>query len=380
MDSTWKNENIFSAMLPETYVRNITECYKWLFGRPLREFKSPMDHLYHPEPDESPFLSHQDSSVYRGLIGLADWLITIGQPDIHYVTNALSWFAMAPREGHLTAMKRVFGYLKWYPSGKVLIDPEPCNWSTYATQDYDWTKSYPNATEELPPDMLSPKGRPARIMCYVDADHAHDKVTCWFVTGILLFVNGTPIKWISKWQKTVESSTYGSKMVTTCIASKLILEIRYKLCMLGVPVDGPAMLLSNNLSIILSTTIPSSVLKKKHQAICYHCIHKCVAAWVLCFAHIDTKINLVDILTKPLSNDIFLNLAKPVLFRLPTSWQQVEKVPWSSTPYTRVSTMNSSPTPAHDPANMSPLQNTMATEEPLYSSMTESSKQSPPTA
>ena len=92
--------------------------------------------------------------------------------------------------------------------------------------------------------------------------------------------------------------------------------------MLGVPVEGPAMLLGDNLSVILSTTIPSSVLKKKHQAICYHRIRECVAAQVLRFVHIDTKLNLADILTKPLSNDDFLRLAKPVLFRLPASRQQ----------------------------------------------------------
>jgi len=89
--------------------------------------------------------------------------------------------------------------------------------------------------------------------------------------------------------------------------------------MLGVLVEGPAMLLGNNLSVILSTMVPSSVLKKKHQDICYHHIHECIAAQVLQFMHIDTKVNLADILTKLLSNNDFLRLAKPILFRLPTS-------------------------------------------------------------
>ena len=59
-------------------------------------------------------------------------------------------------------------------------------------------EAYLNATEELPPDMVTPMGKPAWITCYVDADHAHDKITCRSVTSILLFINGTPIKWISK--------------------------------------------------------------------------------------------------------------------------------------------------------------------------------------
>ncbi len=140
-------------------------------------------------------------------------------------------------------------------------------------------------------------------------------------------------------------------MVAARIASELVLETRYKLRMLGVPVDGPAMLLGDNLSVILSTTIPSSVLKKKHQAICYHRIRECVAAHVLRFVHIDTKVNLADILTKPLSNDEFLPLAKPVLFRLPAARQQ--QAPWSPTYCTKGPITNLSPPQAKDPASTS---------------------------
>jgi len=59
-------------------------------------------------------------------------------------------------------------------------------------------------------------------------------------------------------------------MVAACITCKLILEIRHNLWVMGVQVDGPVLLLGDNLSVVLSTTVPSSTLKKKHQAICYH--------------------------------------------------------------------------------------------------------------
>jgi hypothetical protein len=45
---------------------------------------------------------------------------------------------------------------------------------------------------------------------YVDADDAHDLVTRRSITGILVMLNNTPLRWISKSQKTVETSTYGS--------------------------------------------------------------------------------------------------------------------------------------------------------------------------
>jgi len=95
-------------------------------------------------------------------------------------------------------MKRVFGYLKRYPGGQLLIDPEFRDWKDLHSEEYNWLEAYPHVVEELPPDMPEPKGKPARITCYVDVDHAHDKVTRRSVTGILPFINGMPIKWVSK--------------------------------------------------------------------------------------------------------------------------------------------------------------------------------------
>jgi hypothetical protein len=67
------------------------------------------------------------------------------------------------------------------------------------------------------------------MIVYVDADHAHDLVTRRSITGILFMLNSTPIRWISKSQKTVETSTFGSELVASRIVMELILEIRYML-------------------------------------------------------------------------------------------------------------------------------------------------------
>jgi len=79
-----------------------------------------------------------------------------------------------------------------------------------------------------------------------------------------------PIAWFSKSQKTIKTSTFGSEFIALCVATELINGLCYKLCMLGVPLDGPANILVDNDSIIKNTTIPESVLQKKHNAICYH--------------------------------------------------------------------------------------------------------------
>ena len=115
--------------------------------------------------------------------------------------------------------------------------------------------------------MLKPMGRAARLTVYIGADRAHDQVTIRSITGIIVFLNNTPIRWYSKRQKTAESSMYGLELVAARIATKLIMELRYTLRILVVLLDRSALMLGDNMSVILSTTVPSSVLKKKHLGI-----------------------------------------------------------------------------------------------------------------
>ena len=110
---------------------------------------------------------------------------------------------------------------------------------------------------------LQELGPRVRITVYKDADHAHDILIRCSVTGVLLFLNNTPVKWISQRQKTVETSTYESELVAAKVAPELILEYRYTLRMLGVEPDDPSLFLGDNNSVVLNCTMPNSVLKKK---------------------------------------------------------------------------------------------------------------------
>ena len=152
------------------------------------------------------------------------------------------------------------------------------------------------------------------ITGYVDADHAHDLVTRRSVTGVLILLNNTPIKWYSKRQNTVETSTYGSELVAARIATELIMEMRYKLRMLGVPILGSAALYGDNQSVVLNTTVPSLVLKKKSNSIAYHRVREAVAAGILHFFHIRTTENIEDVLTKPIGPKVFYGHIKGLLF------------------------------------------------------------------
>ena len=66
--------------------------------------------------------------------------------------------------------------------------------------------------------------------------------------------------------------------------------------------DGPAWLLGDNDSVVKSSTIPFSTLKKCHNDLSYPTVHAATAAGFIEFHHIPGKENIADTLTKHLKS------------------------------------------------------------------------------
>jgi hypothetical protein len=173
----------------------------------------------------------------------------------------------------------------------------------YPVEDHsNRTEFYPDTGEEIPMDLPPEKGIRVRMTVYVDDDHAHDLVTRRSITGILVMLNNTSIRWVSKRQKTVETSTYGSELVASRVAAELILENRYMLRSLGVALGCPELLLGDNMSVVLNFTVPL----KKHNAIGYHRVREDIAARIMKFAYIKSEESISDVLTNLSVCDILL--------------------------------------------------------------------------
>ena len=96
----------------------------------------------------------------------------------------------------------------------------------------------------------------------------------------------------------MESSTFGSELVAMRIARDMIVALRIKLRMMGVPIVGPCDLFCDNLGVVKNTSIPESTLNKKHNAINYHAVREAAAANILRVGKEATESNLADLLTK----------------------------------------------------------------------------------
>ena len=287
----WDKEGIHTAFSAETYINNCLPRLCSMCGvTQFKKYHTPFSEDYHPELEMSELLSPPEISKFKSLIGSGNWLITLGRFDIQYAISTLSQYSMAPRKGHMVALQRVFGYLYRYPDGMIPIDVSspPIRQKATVTKGQNWIEFYPDAEEDVPHDMLEPLGHEATITVYVDADHARNKVTRRSVTGIMLLMNNTPLVWVSKRQKTVETSTYGSELVAARVAVDLIIEMRYKFRMLGIKMEPQTLMVGDNMSVVLNTTIPSSTLKKKHLGCAYHRVREAIAGRFIIYGHIPS--------------------------------------------------------------------------------------------
>jgi hypothetical protein len=149
---------------------------------------------------------------------------------------------------------------------------------------------------------------------FVDSDLAGCTLTRRSRTGIIMFLNRSVTSWVSKRQDIVKPSTYAAELNALKLATEMIEAQRYKLRMMGVPIDGPAEVQCDNQSIVYSTSRPESTLKKKNEFINYHYVRERVAMKILQVFWIDTKENLADCLTKIQPGTIRLGLCKNMLY------------------------------------------------------------------
>ena len=108
---------------------------------------------------------------------------------------------------------------------------------------------------------------------FVDSDHASDIKIRRSRTEFLVYLQSALIYWSSKKQTLVETSSFGSEFMAMKTATEYVRGLRYKLCQMGIPINGPTFVYSDNKSVLVNSSKPDSVLRKKNNSVAYH--HVC---------------------------------------------------------------------------------------------------------
>ncbi len=181
----------------QTYVKQMVENYKMLYGELPPEVHAPLEKDDHPELDDSPLLGPDGIAQFQSLIGAMQWTILLCRFDVLHAVMSLGRFRASPRVGHLEQLKRLTGYLRKHAGAPICFCTGiPDFESTFGSDPvkYDWMELvYGCPPEETNLKAPPPKGKAVRTSSHCDANLLHDLVTGRSASGILEFLNGTPI-------------------------------------------------------------------------------------------------------------------------------------------------------------------------------------------
>lgn len=311
----YRDEEGVLCAIPKKYIQRMESTYERLFGEKPKHYYSPLEPNDHPELDISPFCGEEDTKIYQSLIGALQWIISLGRFDICVHVMSLSSFRVKPRTGHLSRVKRIYGYISKFKHAAIRYLTGIPDFKDIKFEEHDWSRTvYAGATEEYPSNSPPARGKPVLQYSYVDANLYHDMLSGKAVTAILHFVNQTPIDWYSKKQATVETATFGSENTAARTCIEQMKDLKYTLLALGVPVYDRSIMIGDNETVVKSGTIPHVKLHKRHLMLSYHYVREAIATGNYAFCWLSGKLNPADILSKHWGYQSVWSLLQPLMF------------------------------------------------------------------
>ena len=201
------------------------------------------------------------------------------RPDIAHAVQQVAQFMSNPQPAHCVAVKRIMRYLRDTASYQLTYGPES----------------------------------DSRVMAYCDADFANNPDTQKLISGFAFMFNSGCFAWSSKKQTLVSLSTAKAEYISAVHAAKSAAWLRTLLNELQLINNDPIDLRIDNQSAIALINLNNLVNKRsKHIEVRYHWIREAVHKCIISPSHIPSKLNISDILTKPLDRNSHSCLTSPL--------------------------------------------------------------------
>jgi hypothetical protein len=153
------------------------------------------------------------------------------------------------------------------------------------------------------------------VCAYADADWANDKSDRKSITGWVAKLNGDPISWASKKQRTVAQSTCEAELYAEAAAIQEVLWLRGLLQELGLHVQSGSVVHGDNQSTIAVSKNGIKGSRTKHVDVKYHFITETVEAGTVQLKWVPTGEQQADIFTKALSTAVFEHFRRALMTR-----------------------------------------------------------------
>jgi hypothetical protein len=229
-----------SSKYVQAAVQNVQEYLKNNGGRKLKKkAAAPFEATYRAEIDESSVLGPKMANCFQSQIGILCWCVELVRINIITEVSMLSTFLCMPCEGHLDAVYHLFANLYMYHNARVVFDPTYPDVDMRAFIKTDWKPMYGDVKEAIPPNAPVTRGKAIYLHLFVDSDHVVEHFMHCSRTGLVIYLKMAPIVCSSKRKPGVESSVCGAEFVAMKNGIETARDLRYKLRMMGVTIDGP---------------------------------------------------------------------------------------------------------------------------------------------
>ncbi|WVZ59800.1 LOW QUALITY PROTEIN: hypothetical protein U9M48_009898 [Paspalum notatum var. saurae] len=215
-----------------------------------------------------------DATMYRSLIGSLRYLLHT-RPELTFAVGYLSRFMEEPRMKHMAAMKQLLRYVKG-----------TCDHGLHYTNN----------------------GGKLNLLGYSDSGMAGDVDGRKSTTGVIFFLGGNPVTWLSQKQRVVALSSCEAEFIAGAAAACQAVWLRRLLeDITGAKAPAPILKMDNQSAIALSKN-PVLHDRSKHIDTRFHFIRECSEKGDINIEFAGTQDQLADILTKPLGRKVFQEL------------------------------------------------------------------------
>ena len=245
-------------------------------GMPIKP-KAEFDKLQCPVGEEEKKV--MAGVPYRSGIGKTLWVAGATRPDIAYATSTFAQFSQNPARIHWKGVKQLFAYL-------------------FSTKHQGITYRRPQGRKK---DAIRPIG-------YSDSDWGTDKADRRSRSGGVIYLAGAPVVWFSKKQTVVAQSSCEAEYVALSELVREFLWLKHLLTELTIPFELPFLAYVDNKAARELAENPIRHNRSKHIDIKFHFILEAVKNNYVLILPVDSKDNVADLFTKPVSTSIFEHL------------------------------------------------------------------------
>ena len=211
-----------------------------------------------------------DKGKYQRLVGKLIYL-SHTRPDIAFAVSVASQHMHAPKKKHLEAAYKILRYLKGTPGQGLFFR----------------------------------KNESRSVEIYTDADWVGDQEDSRSTSGYCTYVWGNLVTWQSQKQRVVSKSSAESELRALAQGIMEGLWLKRVTQEAQVKITDPLKLYCDNKAAISMALNPVQHSRTKHVEVDRHFIREKVEGGVICLSYIPTKLQLADVLTKGLPEDIF---------------------------------------------------------------------------